>query len=130
MFSNRNRMALLLSTSALCGILVSPQRAMAQTAPQMQSIQIELNQLQAEVAQMKSQAHTAQPAAAAVNPPSIFQQSASLPPGTFQLGAVTVTLGGFAALEGVYRTRNEAASIDTNFNGNIPLPNSPKLSHS
>ena len=38
---------------------------------------------------------------------------------------MTVTLGGFAALEGVYRSRNQASSIDTNFNTGIPLPNSP-----
>jgi hypothetical protein len=38
---------------------------------------------------------------------------------------VTVTLGGFAALEGAYRSRNQAASIDTGFNGNIPFANSP-----
>jgi hypothetical protein len=47
-----------------------------------------------------------------------------LPPGQFKVGALTVTLGGFAAAEGIYRSRNEASSIDTSFGG-IPLPNSP-----
>ena len=45
-----------------------------------------------------------------------------LPPGAFRVGGLTVTLGGFAAAEGVYRSRNEAASIDASFGG-IPLPN-------
>ena len=48
-----------------------------------------------------------------------------LPLGTFRVGGVTVTLGGFAAAEGGYRSRNQAASIDTGFNGNIPFANSP-----
>jgi hypothetical protein len=37
---------------------------------------------------------------------------------------LTVTLGGFAALEGIYRPRNLASGIDTSFNS-IPLRNSP-----
>jgi len=57
--------------------------------------------------------------AAAAEPPE-----PPLPPGTFRLGGLTVQLGGFAAAEAVYRSRNEAASIDTNFN-TIPLPSSP-----
>ena len=47
-----------------------------------------------------------------------------MPPGQFKAGQITVTLGGFAALEGIYRTRNEASSIDTSFGG-IPFANSP-----
>ena len=46
-----------------------------------------------------------------------------MPPGQFRAGPLTVTLGGFAAVEGIYRSRNLASSIDTNFNA-IPFPNS------
>ena len=44
--------------------------------------------------------------------------------GAFKVGGLTVTLGGFAAVEGIYRSRNMASSIDTNFNS-IPFANSP-----
>jgi hypothetical protein len=37
--------------------------------------------------------------------------------------AVTITLGGFGALESVFRTHNEAADIGSNYNA-IPYPNS------
>jgi hypothetical protein len=63
----------------------------------------------------------APPVAAPPGPPP----GPPLPKGTFRIGGITVTLGGFAAGEGVYRSRNQAASIDTNFNTGIPLPNSP-----
>ncbi len=46
------------------------------------------------------------------------------PRGSSASAALTVTLGGFAAVEGIYRSRNLASSIDTSFNS-IPFPNSP-----
>ncbi len=46
------------------------------------------------------------------------------PGGTFHIGGVTVTLGGFLAAEGVYRTRNITADIGSSF-GAIPTANSP-----
>jgi hypothetical protein len=49
-----------------------------------------------------------------------------LPKGAIRIGPVTVTLGGFFAAEGVYRSRNEAGTVVTNFNA-IPLPNSPNF---
>ncbi len=76
-------------------------------------------------------------------PPILVRQPPPLPPvlgappgakvlpvtttgfGKIQIGGVTITLGGFAALEGISRSRNQGGTIDTNFNGNIPLPNSP-----
>jgi outer membrane murein-binding lipoprotein Lpp len=48
-----------------------------------------------------------------------------LPNGTFQLGAVRVTLGGFIEAAGIFRSRNEVADVNSNFNTGIPLPNSP-----
>ena len=42
------------------------------------------------------------------------------PLGTFHIGDITVQLGGFAAFEGLYRSRNEVTSIGSNFNA-IPL---------
>ena len=47
--------------------------------------------------------------------------------GSFQVGGVTVTLGGFIEAAGFYRSRNEVADIYSSFNG-IPFPQSP-LAH-
>jgi hypothetical protein len=80
--------------------------------------QLELTTSQA-VANAVGYASTPRATAAAAAPP--------LPSGSFRIGAVTVTLGGYAAAEGVYRSRNQAASIDTNFNTGIPLRNSPNF---
>lgn len=46
------------------------------------------------------------------------------PGGTFRLGGVTVTLGGFLAAEGVYRTRNLTSDMASSFN-TIPTANMP-----
>jgi len=48
-----------------------------------------------------------------------------LPQGSFQVGGVRVTLGGFIEAAGIYRTRNQVSDIASNFNTGIPLPNSP-----
>ncbi len=49
-----------------------------------------------------------------------------LPQGTFQVGGVRVTLGGFIEAAGIYRTRNEVADITSNFNTGMPLANAPQ----
>jgi hypothetical protein len=46
------------------------------------------------------------------------------PNGTFDIGGVTVTPGGFFELDGIYRSRNENAGVTNSFSG-IPLANSP-----
>lgn len=50
-----------------------------------------------------------------------------LPAGTFKLGNVQVTLGGFIELAGIYRSRNEVADIASNLNTGIPLRYSPNF---
>lgn len=47
-----------------------------------------------------------------------------LPMGTFMVGGVRVTLGGFIEEAGIFRSRNEAADIASSFSSGIPLPNS------
>jgi hypothetical protein len=86
-------------------------------------------QQQAKAAQDQAAAASAQAAQIAATPPPAATPPAPppgppLPQGAFRVGGLTVTLGGFAALEGIHRSRNEASSIDTSFNG-IPLANSP-----
>jgi hypothetical protein len=44
--------------------------------------------------------------------------------GTFQVGALTVTLGGFLEAAGIYRSRNEVTDITSSFTTGIPLRNS------
>lgn len=56
------------------------------------------------------------------------QQNASTTPtpaagGSFHLGGVTVTLGGFVEAAGIFRTRNEVSDIASNLNTGIPFPN-------
>jgi hypothetical protein len=51
--------------------------------------------------------------------------NANKPNGKFNLGGVTVTLGGFIDLTGLYRSRNENDGVATSFASGIPYPNSP-----
>jgi hypothetical protein len=117
---------------------------------QIQQLQSQLRKLQAESASRDAALRKAQDeaaaaraqAAAATAQATAAQQAATtmqvaapaapvpppgppLPKGAFRVGGVTVTLGGFAALEGLTRSRNQASSIDTNFNGSLPFANSP-----
>jgi hypothetical protein len=116
---------------------------------QIKSLQSELNHMRADLsardtavkaAQAKAVAAQQQAAAAAASaaaiqaaaPPIATQQvvaggPSSLPKlgqGQFQVGALTVTLGGFAAAEGIDRSRNLGSSIDSSFNS-IPFANNP-----
>jgi hypothetical protein len=128
------------STTALESIetqITALQAQLRQIKTQIAKRDRDLRQAQADAAQARDQALEAAtarlsmssaaipPAVATVVPPA--PQPPPLPTGAFRVGAVTVTLGGFAAVEGIYRSRNQAASIDTNFNTGIPLPNSPNF---
>ena len=62
-------------------------------------------------------------------PESLGQQNAAViqgpsPKGSFKIGGVTVTLGGFIDFTTIYRTRNETAGVSASFNA-IPEPQSP-----
>jgi hypothetical protein len=48
-----------------------------------------------------------------------------MPKGTFQVGAVTVQLGGFFEAAGVYRSRNEVTDLASSFTSGIPERESP-----
>jgi outer membrane murein-binding lipoprotein Lpp len=47
------------------------------------------------------------------------------PTGKFNIGGLTISLGGWFELDGIYRSRNENAGVSNNFNSAIPFPNSP-----
>lgn len=70
------------------------------------------------------------PASPGSAPGSVVLARAEPPPkkqpmGTFQVGAVTVTLGGFLTADMVYRSRNDVDDIQSNFNSGIPERYSP-----
>jgi len=51
--------------------------------------------------------------------PSIITSAAPRP--AFQVGAVTVSLGGFVELAGIFRSRNEVTDVGSNFSSGLPL---------
>lgn len=149
----------LLAASALCGTLLAPIPAAAQSAGQLQSIEEQIKALQAQLRQMKAdmakrdaalkqaqedaaqaraQAQQAQPpvpTAILAAPPGVVPPGAypvfvpkaydpTKPNGTFSLGGVTVTLGGYVDLTALYRTANETRGTATSFSG-IPFEQSP-----
>ncbi|HEY4045048.1 MAG TPA: hypothetical protein VGM32_24830 [Rhodopila sp.] len=140
------RLVLYCST-AIGGVLLAGPAA-AQTDAQLQTIEQQIKALQAQLSQVKAslaardrdlkaaqeQSRAAKEQAAAASaqaaqivatpPPPAAPPEPPLPQGAFRVGGLTVTLGGFAALEGISRSRNLASSIDTNFNA-IPFPNNP-----
>ena len=105
------------------------QRQAAQRDAEVKRAQAEAAQARAEARQATAQAAAAPQAAVVAAQAAVASPAAPsgppLPPGAFKVGGVTVTLGGFVAAEGIYRSRNQAASIDSNFNTGIPLANSP-----
>lgn len=101
---------------------------------QIQDLRAQLRKVQAEAARSRAEeARERQnvPMQTMVSPPVSVQATQQTPPakplpkGTFQLGGITVTLGGFIAAEGIYRSRNETADIGSSFGSGMPLPNTP-----
>ena len=94
-----------------------------------QQAQTAQDQANAAAAQAASIATAAQAASIATAPPvaAPAPTAPAQPPlgqGQIRVGGLTVTLGGFAAMEGFDRPRNEATGILTAFNS-IPFANSP-----
>jgi len=70
------------------------------------------------------------PAGAGATPGSVelarvLPPGPKLPQGTFEVGGVSVTLGGYLEAAGGLRSRNEVADLNSSFNTGIPLANSP-----
>ncbi len=102
-------------------------RAAQATATQAreQAAQAQAQAQASQEAAMQAEAAVRVPLPGTVPPPGAVPPSGPpLPPGTIRIGGVTVTLGGFVAAEGVYRTRNQVADIGSNFNTAIPFPQS------
>ncbi len=100
------------------GVFLAP-AAMSQSASEsdVQALKSEVQQLQRKIDRLEAQQAAAQttPAPAAAAAPAA---SGSAP--TVKAGPVTLTFGGFTALESVYRNKNETADIGSNYNSAIP----------
>jgi hypothetical protein len=82
-------------------------------------LQRQLEQVQA---QLNAEGRTApSPSASSGSAPAPASSGAPV----LHAGPLTLTFGGFAELTGIYRNRNEAADVSSNFNTAIPFPNSP-----
>src|SRR4029077_5905863 len=84
-----------------------------------QNLEKQVQKLQHEIDQMKAQPAPAQstPAPAAAAAPAPASSSPTL-----KAGPVTLTFGGFTALETLYRNKNETADIGSNYNTRNPNP--------
>jgi type II secretory pathway pseudopilin PulG len=88
--------------------------------------QAQMDEMRAQLAQAQSAAQSAQSQLAAqiqTIPGAVDKAVAAVAPKTDKIyyKGVTVTLGGFAAIESVYRSHNEAADIGSTYSG-LPLP--------
>ncbi len=130
MRNKQARIAFKVTASALALWAAQSSNVFAQSATSISNLENQIQNLQGQLNQIKAQnAAPAAPSQSTVDAveAAIEAKQPKLPFGSFQVGGVTVTLGGFAAVEGVYRSRNEAASVDTSF-GSIPFKNSPNYS--
>jgi hypothetical protein len=121
----------LLTTLALgAGVLLASAPARADdTQAEIAALKAELRRLEAKVdADAKATRETkAQLSAIPVPTRKGEPEILACPPGKFCYKGLTITPGGFFALEGVYRNHNMESDVDTNF-GAIPFANN-KVGH-
>jgi hypothetical protein len=145
--------ALALTAMGSAGARADDTDRLASIEKQIKALQAELRHVKAESAERDRQLKAAQaaamhapppvatmpvippgyalvPAAPGSTPGSVVLAKAVPPPekklpiGTFQVGAVNVTLGGFLEGASIYRSRNEVTDITSNWTTGIPLRNS------
>lgn len=106
------------AVAAVLGVILTP-AAMAQSASasDVQALKSEVQKLQRKLEQLEAQQQAAQSTPAPA--PAAAPAAASASP-TVNAGPVTLTFGGFTALESVYRNKNESADIGSNYNSAIP----------
>lgn len=129
---NKPLRAALLATTALGFLLTAPAHAAEDsTAEALKALQAQVNALQKQLATMqakekaraeaeatKAAATPAAPAVAAAAPAPAEAGKKEILPG------VSVKLGGFVAMEGVYRDQNQSSDMSSNLNTGIPFENS------
>jgi hypothetical protein len=146
--------ALALTAMGSAGAFADDTDRLASIEKQIKALQAELRHVKAESAERDRQLKAAQAAAMHAPPPpvstmpvippgyalvpatpgstpgSVVLAKAVAPPekklpiGTFQVGAVNVTLGGFLEGASIYRSRNEVTDITSNWTTGIPFRNS------
>jgi hypothetical protein len=116
--------AVAVAVATAIGVFLAPDSmAQSASASDVQQLKSEVQRLQRQIDQLEAkQAAAAQttPAPAAAPAPAA---PSSAP--TVKAGPVTLTFGGFTALESVYRNKNETADIGSNYNTAIPYTYQP-----
>ena len=118
------RTAVAVAVAAALGVFLAPD-SMAQnaSASDVQQLKSEMQRLQQKIDQLEAQqARQAQTTPVPAAAPAPAAPSAAP---TVKAGPVTLTFGGFTALESVYRNKNETADIGSNYNGAIPYTYQP-----
>jgi hypothetical protein len=107
------------------GVFLAPD-AMSQTASQsdIQGLKQEVKKLQERIDQLQSQQQAAAENAPRRETPAGKEAPVPATP-TVKAGPLTLTFGGFTALESVYRNKNETADIGSNYNTGIPFAYQP-----
>lgn len=121
----------LLATSAI-GFLLSSTPAMAasSTADAIKALQEQVNALQKQLADMQTkEAARAQAEAVKAATPAPVAVAAAAPAKDDKdkkeiLPGVTVKLGGYIAMEGLYRSKNQASDMSSGLNTGMPFANS------
>jgi hypothetical protein len=113
-------MTVAMAVATALGVFLAP-AAMSQnaSASDVQALKSEVQQLQRKIEQLEAQQQ-----AAAQSTPAPAPAAASTAP-TLKAGPVTLTFGGFMALEAVYRNKNQTADIGSNYNTGIPYTYQP-----
>ncbi|HEY6922028.1 MAG TPA: hypothetical protein VI653_01070 [Steroidobacteraceae bacterium] len=109
------------------GVFLAPD-SMAQSAnaSDVSELKSEVQALQRKIEQLEAQQHAAAQATTPAPAGATASQavsSSSAP--VVKAGPVTLTFGGFTALESVYRNKNESADVGSNYNGAIPFAYQP-----
>lgn len=113
---------LLLATTAMGLFLAAPAQAADGTADAIKALQAQVNALQKQLTEMQSKeterakAEAAKPAAAApaATAAATDKDKKEILPG------VSVKLGGYIAMEGLYRDKNQGQDMSSNLNASIP----------
>ena len=118
------RTAVAVAVATAIGVFLAPDSmAQSASASDVQQLKSEMQRLQQKIDQLE-----AQQAAAAQTTPAPAAAPAAKPASsapTVKAGPVTLTFGGFTALESVYRNKNQSADVGSNYNSAIPFAYQP-----
>ncbi len=113
--------ATLLASTALGFLFVAPAHAADSTAEAVKALQAQVNALQKQLTEIQAKAKEAPAPVAAASTPA---PAAASEPGKKEiLPGVTVKLGGYATVDGVYRDHNQGAGSSSSLNSGIPYEN-------